>query len=106
MVDGLYQAGGYVCFVPIDFVGIFGGRIRSVDETQSVGGHQLFVGIIGVVMPPFKWGLLVCNGHYVELAAVEMLVGKVADCGVHTSLTMEHGMSAVAMLSGIEAFEK
>ena len=69
-----------MCFVPIDFVGIFGGRIGSVDETQSVGGHQLFVGIIGVVMPPFKWGLLVCNGHYVEPPAVEMQVGKVADC--------------------------
>ena len=95
-----------MCFVPIDFVGIFGGRIGSVDETQSVGGHQLLVGIIGVVMSPFKWGLLVCNGHYVEPPAIEMQVGKVADCGVHTSLSVQHSVCAVALLSGIEAFEK
>lgn len=106
LVDSLYQSGGYVCLVSVYLIGIFGRGIGGIDETESPGGNQSFVSIIGVVMLPFEWSLLVCNGHNIEPPAIEVLVGKVADGRVHTSLTVQHGVCAVALLSGIEAFEE
>ena len=56
-IDGLYEAGCYVGFVAVDFVGVLGGGIGGVDKADASGGYQALVCIVGadgvvVVLPP------------------------------------------------------